>query len=167
MFVFNFIGVLQNCPTRSYQGIWEIVLNDVHGLGYSMETTPSFKTKDEMFHLLIQNFERHYLTNRAPFGLHVNLSWLETKENLTGLKLFLDTVLRKNDVWLLTNWDVIQWIKTGTTKQWNCGWRDLQPQEIVCDVPNVCKIDGLTEVFYTCSECPKKYPWFRNEFGNV
>lgn len=162
-----FLGESQNCPTRSYQEIWELVLNELEGLGYTLKVTSSSKTEDNLFRLLFENFERHYLTNRAPFGLHVDLSWLATKQNLDSLQLFLDVVLGRSDVWFVTNWQAIKWMQQGTTKQFDCEQRTLQPQEIVCDVPNICKVEGLEEVFYTCSECPKKYPWFKNEFGNI
>lgn len=155
---------MQNCPTRSYPSIWEMVLNEIHGLGYILEATSSLKTKDETFQLLLQSFERHYRTNRAPFGLHIRLSWLEKKDNLAALNLFLDKTLSTPNVFFVTNFQAIQWIQKPTIKNWFCN-RHLQPQEIVCGVPNVCKIEGQNEPFYTCSECPKKYPWFRNEFG--
>lgn len=160
------VGENQNCPSRSYQGIWEMVLNEMNGLGYVLEAAPSSKTKDETLHLLMQNFERHYLTNKAPFGLHIHASWLGKRENLDALKKFIDVTLEKRNVWYVTNWQTIQWIQQPTTKNWSCN-RSLHPQEKVCDVPNVCKLENQIEPFYTCSECPKRYPWFRNEFGAI
>lgn len=154
-----FTGEAQNCPRRSFPGVWEIVLNELQGLGYILKAQT--KTKDETLRLLAKNFERHYVTNRAPFGLHIDLSWLETKDNLDALQLFIDGVLKRPDVWFVTNWQTIEWM---TTKQFSCAQKQT---EAVCDVANVCKFKGATEEFYTCSECPKKQPWFRNEFGNV
>lgn len=161
--LFCYLGESQNCPTRSYPGVWEIVLNELQGLGYVLKANT--KTKEETLRLLTANFERHYSTNRAPFGLHVDLAWLETKDNLAALKLFIEAALKRDDVWFVTNWQAIEWMRSGTTKKWNC--EQKQQQEDVCDVASVCKFEGSTEPFYTCSECPKKYPWFRNEFGNV
>lgn len=139
-------------------------MNELKGLGYKLDATSSLNTKtNEIVHLLLQNFERHYYTNRAPFGLHINLSWLEIKENFIALKLFIDEILKKQDVWFVTNFQAIEWMQNGTIGKWKC----KPKHEITCDIVNVCKLEGLTEPFYTCSECPKKYPWFRNEFGNV
>lgn len=141
-------------------------LNPHPGIGYTLDgATTTTKTKDTTLRALLQNFERHYATNRAPFALHIHLKWLETIDNRVALQLFLDATLPRDNVWFVTNTEAIEWIKTG--KMFECVAKKLQPHEIVCDVANVCRIDGLLEPFFTCAECPKKYPWFRNEFGNV
>lgn len=80
------------------------------------------------------------------------------------------------DVWFVTNYQVIQWMKKPTTldnldrfAEWGCNNRRFTGKEKVCSAPNVCRLsskDTLGEhYFHTCSQCPSAYPWIRNEFG--
>lgn len=52
---------------------------------------------------------------------------------------------------------------------WGCKPKQLEKHEIVCTVPNTCKLRSRVlqqdRYFYTCKECPAQYPWIRNEFG--
>ncbi|CAG9862902.1 unnamed protein product [Phyllotreta striolata] len=58
--------------------------------------------------------------------------------------------------------------KLSSLDSWGCK-RYLDATELACSLPNMCKL--YSRVFqqdrylYTCSECPQKYPWIRNEFG--
>lgn len=84
-------------------------------------------------------------------------------------------MVRQPDVWFVTNSQAIEWIKKPTPlnklnsfEPWKCR-RKLQVQELTCTVPNMCKLYSRVfqqyRFFYTCSECPEKYPWIRNEYG--
>lgn len=73
----------QNCPTRSYPGVWEMVLNPLEAGKYScarLDTFPRNLTGDDIYRILVNNFKRHYLTNRAPFGLHLHSDWLKKED---------------------------------------------------------------------------------------
>ena len=88
------------CPTKSYPGIWELPLvmwNDLKVTFYlytdqseafiltlltnqdgrcSMADACSNPADAEGVYLMIlQNFQRHYNTNRAPFGLYYHPAW--------------------------------------------------------------------------------------------
>lgn len=89
----------------------------------------------------------------------------------------MDEILSQPDVWFVTNWQAIQWMKKTITLEhlrefqpWSCN-RHFRPEEIACDNPNACKT--YSKVFqqyrhlYTCSDCPEKYPWVKNEFGTL
>ncbi|XP_011497525.1 PREDICTED: uncharacterized protein LOC105361915 isoform X2 [Ceratosolen solmsi marchali] len=113
----------QMCPTRSYQGVWEIPINP----------------------LLVSKF--------------------------------IDDVLRLTDVYLISNQDVLEWMRNPTSldtlrsfKPWHCFNKKLDSHEIACDLPNTCKLPSKIlkthRYLETCFDCPKQYPWLRNEFGH-
>ena len=80
----------QNCPTRSYPAVWEMVLNQLEADGYScamVDSCPSNLSGDDIYRILIHNFKRHYLTNRAPFGLHFHSSWFKKQEYLDAFQV--------------------------------------------------------------------------------
>lgn len=87
---------------------------------------------DGVFKMLIKNFERHYTTNRlafyncamtvlfilllcrAPFGLFYHAAWFTQPHHKEGFINFIDTILTMKDVWLVTNWQAIQWVRDPT-----------------------------------------------------
>lgn len=92
------------------------------------------------------------------------------------IQKFLEDVLRLPDVYFVTSHQVIKWMRSPTSidqlhkfKSWQCNERQLEKFEIACDVPTTCslpsKILKSYRDLYTCFECPKEYPWLRNEFG--
>lgn len=54
-------------------------------------------------------------------------------------------------------------------RPWDCRKNTKRPQEMACREPNTCHLVSriLKEEIelQTCKECPKKYPWVKNEFG--
>ncbi|CAH1376199.1 unnamed protein product [Tenebrio molitor] len=168
----------QNCPSRSYPGVWEMVMNQLEVNDYScamVDSCPTDLSGDDVYRMLIHNFKRHYMTNRAPFGLYFHSAWFKKQEYLDAFQDFVAEVLQQPDVWFVTNWQAISWMKNPTPisrlnsfKPWNCDKLFAQ-NEIACSVPNVCKL--YSKIFqqerylYTCFQCPKHYPWIRNEFG--
>jgi len=102
-----------------------------------------------VYKMLIKNFERHYTTNRytsfaslftnirvnpnehyrAPFPLYYHASWFTTAHHKEGFEAFLDTIVSMDDVWLVTNWQAIQWVRDPTPldriktfKPFNCDY---------------------------------------------
>uniref|UniRef100_T1GW61 Chitin-binding type-2 domain-containing protein n=1 Tax=Megaselia scalaris TaxID=36166 RepID=T1GW61_MEGSC len=81
------MGVNQNCPTRSYSGVWELVLNQLEAGDYTcgvVDSCPSHLTGDEIYRMLTHNFKRHYLSNRAPYGLYFHSTWFKKVEYLNA-----------------------------------------------------------------------------------
>lgn len=87
---------------------------------------------EDVYKLLWQNFARHYNTNRAPIGeqyfkyiqiffdlskivtfsgLFYHAAWFTQPHNMEGFQRFLDTILSLNDVWFVTSWQAIQWMR--------------------------------------------------------
>lgn len=85
-------------------------------------------------------------------------------------------MLRLDDVYFVTNTQAIEWMKhpipltkVGKFGPWPCNTHDFEPFEIACVQPNTCKLGSRQlehdRYMITCNECPKSYPWIRNEFG--
>ncbi|XP_018322153.1 uncharacterized protein LOC108734891 isoform X2 [Agrilus planipennis] len=167
-----------NCPTNAFPGIWELVINPFQ-VGQSScslpYACPYFTTADEFYTALVYNFKKHYTTNRAPFRISLQASWVKKHGVVQVIERFIDEVLRLPNVWFVTNWQLIEWMKQPTPieklhsfKQWQCQ-RKVTSLDKACDQPIACKLYSnffnKQKYLYTCQECPKVYPWFRNEFG--
>ncbi|XP_060521202.1 chitin deacetylase 1 [Cylas formicarius] len=169
----------QRCPTRSYPGLWQMVINQLEAGDVScatLDSCPSDLTGQQVYEILTRNFDRHYGTNRAPFGLHFQASWFDNDEYLTAFQDFLDNVLSRPDVWFVTNSQAIRWMQDPVPiarfknfHYWRCDTRNWRPDELACLKPETCKLFSRAfreEIeMQTCGDCPKKYPWVKNEFG--
>lgn len=87
----------------------------------------------------------------------------------------MDEVLRLSDVYFVTSHQALEWIRYPTPinnlqafEPWQCS-KQFEPYEIACDLPTACKLPSRVlksyRYLHTCFECPKQYPWLRNEFG--
>jgi len=50
----------------------------------------------------------------APFGLFYHSSWFTQPHHKEGFMNFLDTIMNMPEVWLVTNWQAIQWARDPT-----------------------------------------------------
>lgn len=57
---------------------------------------------------------RVFQHNRAPFGLFYHAAWFTQPHHKEGFISFLDTIVAMDDVWVVTNWQAIQWIRNPT-----------------------------------------------------
>ncbi|XP_071561542.1 uncharacterized protein Cda5 isoform X1 [Temnothorax nylanderi] len=157
------------CPTRSYPGLWEVPMvmwQDLNGGRCSMgDACSNPPTPDGVYKMLIKNFERHYTTNRAPFGLFYHAAWFTQPHHKEGFLSFLDTIVAMDDVWVITNWQALQWIRNPTPlallhtfEPFGCHYPD-RPKK--CNNPRVCNLWHKSGVRYmkTCQACPDIYPW--------
>ncbi|XP_043270811.1 chitin deacetylase 1 isoform X2 [Venturia canescens] len=169
----------QKFPTRAYPGLWEIPINELTAGEFtctSVEDCTQNMPGEEIYKMLMLNFKRHYITNRAPFGLHLHAAWFKTSNNLYAFTKFLDDVLRLPDVYFVTSYQILEWVKKPTAlrdldgfEPWKCRKRRYEPHEVACDLPSSCRLPSRVLKSYrflqTCFECPKQYPWLRNESG--
>lgn len=51
---------------------------------------------------------------RAPFGLFYHAAWFTQPHHKEGFISFLDTIVAMDDVWIVTNWQAIQWVRNPT-----------------------------------------------------
>ncbi|XP_034939999.1 uncharacterized protein Cda5 isoform X3 [Chelonus insularis] len=157
------------CPTRSYPGLWEVPMvmwQDLNGGRCSMgDACSNPPTADGVYKMLIKNFERHYTTNRAPFGLFYHAAWFTQAHHKEGFISFLDTIAAMDDVWIVTNWQAIQWVRNPTPlalldtfEPFGCNYQD-RPKK--CNNAKVCNLWHKSGVRYmkTCQACPDIYPW--------
>ncbi|XP_008216281.1 uncharacterized protein LOC100120260 isoform X2 [Nasonia vitripennis] len=157
------------CPTRSYPGLWEVPMvmwQDLNGGRCSMgDACSNPPTADGVYKMLIKNFERHYTTNRAPFGLFYHAAWFTQAHHKEGFISFLDTIVAMDDVWVVTNWQALQWVRNPTPlalldrfEPFQCNYQD-RPKK--CNNPKVCNLWHKSGVRYmkTCQACPDIYPW--------
>uniref|UniRef100_W8BE79 NodB homology domain-containing protein n=2 Tax=Ceratitis capitata TaxID=7213 RepID=W8BE79_CERCA len=157
------------CPTRSYPGVWQVPMvmwQDLNGGRCSMGDACSNPSEsDGVQKMIMKNFERHYTTNRAPFGLFYHAAWFTQPHHKEGFIKFLDAINQMPDVWIVTNWQMLQWVRDPTPisrinsfQPFQCDYSD-RPKR--CNNPKVCNLWHKSGVRYmkTCQPCPDIYPW--------
>lgn len=117
-YAINHECMITPCPSKSFPGVWEVGMVmwiDLRGGRCSMGDACSNPPDDEgVYKMLLKNFNRHYKSNRAPFNLFYHSAWFNTQHHKKGFLRFLDHILGKGDVWVLTNWQLIQWMRNPT-----------------------------------------------------
>ncbi|KAJ2940615.1 hypothetical protein O0L34_g14721 [Tuta absoluta] len=157
------------CPTKSYPGVWEVPMvmwQDLNGGRCSMGDACANPPESEgVYKMLLKNFDRHYTTNRAPFGLFYHAAWFTQPHHKEGFIMFLDFINQMQDVWIVTNWQALQWVRDPTPisrlnnfQPFQCNYQD-RPKK--CNNPKVCNLWHKSGVRYmrTCQPCPEVYPW--------
>ncbi|VVC35996.1 Hypothetical protein CINCED_3A022481 [Cinara cedri] len=157
------------CPTRSYPGVWEVPMvmwQDLNGGRCSMGDACSNPSDAEgVTKMLMKNFDRHFTSNRAPFGLFYHAAWFTQPHHKEGFIQFLDNIVNMPEVWIVTNWQAIQWVRDPTSisrlssfTPFHC---DLSERPKKCNNPKVCNLWHKSGVRYmrTCQPCPDVYPW--------
>ncbi|XP_073957753.1 chitin deacetylase-like 5 isoform X6 [Choristoneura fumiferana] len=157
------------CPTKSYPGVWEVPMvmwQDLNGGRCSMGDACANPPEPEgVYKMLLKNFDRHYTTNRAPFGLFYHAAWFTQPHHKEGFIMFLDFINSMKDVWIVTNWQALQWVRDPTPinrlnnfQPFQCNYQD-RPKK--CNNPKVCNLWHKSGVRYmrTCQPCPEIYPW--------
>nr|CAG4642322.1 EOG090X01LY [Evadne anonyx] len=114
--------VIPPCPINSYPGVWEVPMVMWNSLGEREEQKCSMGDDcyypDDAYYVkmtLMHNFERHYKSNRAPFPVYFHSTWFDRGENYQrGFTAFLDEILKMDDVWVVTSWKALQWMRDPT-----------------------------------------------------
>ncbi|KAL0901835.1 hypothetical protein ABMA27_006996 [Loxostege sticticalis] len=157
------------CPTKSYPGVWEVPMvmwQDLNGGRCSMgDACANPPDAEGVYKMILKNFDRHYTTNRAPFGLYYHAAWFTQPHHKEGFIMFLDFINSMQDVWIVTNWQALQWVRDPTPisrinnfQPFQCNYQD-RPKK--CNNPKVCNLWHKSGVRYmrTCQPCPEVYPW--------
>ena len=119
-----------------------------------------------VYEMLIKNFNRHYKSNRAPFSLYYHSAWFNTQHHKKGFIKFLDEILQNDDVYMVTTWQAIQWVREPTPlsklssfEPFQCNKKTKPAQE--CVRPKACNVNSKqgSRTLRTCQECPSTYPW--------
>lgn len=162
------------CPTVSLPGVW--VMPMVDWLDNSnvpcamIDSCVDIPTdEDGLLLFMKKNFHRHYNGSRSPFGFYIHAAWFKTNENIyKAYKKFLDYLKENDDVFLVSQQQVLEWMKN--PKSLNDYNRLGCPQKHSnsCTQPKSCRLQyGAQERYMTtCSDsCPPVYPWLGNPLG--
>ena len=187
------------CPEDSYPGVWEVPLVGLTAertgeICYSMVDSYVPTSTEDAYHYLRSNFDRHYSTNRAPYGIYMHAAWFLQHPNMTfpALERLIGELAEMDDVWLVSVSQMLDWMRTPQTQEqaksfapWQCSGTPPHVcsesesnnchytgnmtlcnayQGVRSTEPSLC---GADEEHYmrTCSTCPPHYPWYGNPEG--
>jgi len=176
-----------SCPTRAFPGIWEFPMNshfqNREYLGgfcpYLDQCVLTFLTKEEIFNWLRDDFDRHYLQNKASYQLSLTANWFNTQEYKDGLTLFMEYTMTLDDVYYVSMTQALQWMQDPQTldnlrnfEPWKC---NAELHQLTCNLGKSCELSlnpdleaangGGTRYMSTCSACPTVYPWLYDAQG--
>ncbi len=158
------------CPINSYPGLW-IVPNIVYDQNTSypcnmLDACTGPQTEEDWFNFLMDNFYDHYNGSRAPYGLYAHSSWFYRAPGRDrALMTFLDKMQELDDVYIVTHYQLIQWVRNptpldelGSFADWQCPQKD-KPR-CSYESPTCNKFyDDPGEFLVTCtSPCPPEWP---------
>ncbi|CAJ0583895.1 unnamed protein product, partial [Mesorhabditis spiculigera] len=175
----------QNCPTKPFKGLWEIPIHQListNGKYAAMARSAirPFDSRDGVANMLKRNFLKHYKGNRAPFVITADTDFLTILPDngaVNALSDFLNDVLNRTDVYVVTASQAIEWMKKPTKvaeierfAPWQCQFL-LNDHVQPCESPSVCTYSasslqgGTPHSFRVCGSCPLAYPWIENPLG--
>lgn len=101
---------------------------------------------------LKRNFDRRYNGNRAPLGIYLHSSWLVT--NGENLKKWAEEVLDLyDDVYFVTNYEMIEWIRNPVSASQYATTRDCEGQVTNCIPPKGGCNHGRFDVDKCACDC--------------
>ncbi|XP_077546069.1 chitin deacetylase 7-like isoform X2 [Haemaphysalis longicornis] len=169
------------CPQGSYPGLWVLPMNvffakssnEDHPCVMADTCAPPPDTANDTFEYLKSNFEYFYTTNRAPFPVFLHEAYLRHPERKVGYLRFIDWLLEKDDVYLVTASEVLRFMEDpkplSAYAKRSCAGRNVRGPS-TCPRPTTCSYKntppGGERYMRTCSQCPKNYPWVNNPLGN-
>ncbi|GAB6020691.1 Cytidine deaminase 5 [Chamberlinius hualienensis] len=168
---------LSPCPRNSYPGLWEIPVIDFNSTnGYpcvTLDSCTGVTGNQTTFEFLLNNFNFHYQTNRAPIGYFTHGSWFLTDPtHFSGYIQFIDYLQTLPDVFIITAKKALEWMKNPTKtadisnfEPWKCDSIPASP----C-IPRTCHYTdtppGGPRTMECCVPCPINYPWVGDPYGN-
>jgi len=171
------------CPTRSFPGVWEFPLNSHYTESFEGGYCPymdqcvlQYLDAQEVFEWLIEDFERYYNQNKAPYLMAYHTSWFQQEHLVKGLNLFMDYLQELPDVWFVTHTQALLWLtapkktsELNNFQPWDCKDRIVPSKP--CNLPASCPLPftegNFTDTRYmsTCFSCPNVYPWLGDAKG--
>ncbi|KAF0290838.1 hypothetical protein FJT64_011004 [Amphibalanus amphitrite] len=180
-------GNAQKCPTRAFP-VWEMVMNELDrredpriddnlpGCA-QVDSCSNILNGEQFYNFLNHNFDRHYLTNRAPLSLNFHSAWLKKGDFLDYLLRWIEDIqISVTDVYFVTMTQVIEWMQepldvqqTKTFASWltkcdeSTGFECTKPGGSNCALHT----DGVAGTFnmQTCKRCPPNFPWLNDPSG--
>lgn len=194
----TFAGKSLKCPTKSYPGIWEVPINPMtneistcHHLDQCVfPSQDDHSDSSDIVNFLIENFERHYNTTRAPYQINLHVQWVLNSNRVKALTKFIDHVSKAYpNVWFVSFKQMLDWVRTPTSASLAATtFKCDEPGRVKltsCNRPQTCvvKLNTDNDNHATTQEqskksearylqicpgvtCPKAYPWFGNLLGS-
>ncbi|KAI9021455.1 hypothetical protein CLU79DRAFT_753375 [Phycomyces nitens] len=164
-------------------GLWEVPMYAVLDNGSIPQLMDVYiaGTPEDVSQWSTSSFDRHYNGGRQPFGIYVHPTHLtaypglpDPAPKLDGLISFVKSIAKRPDVWIVTNQQLLQWMKN-PVKASELGKQDYMK----CQQPVIAKeiCNGLdddnnhvidenllnncnfgTTTFKTCFNCPSTAP---------
>ena len=170
------------CPIEAYPGLWvipNIRLLQANGFTCGMlDSCTHPQNQQQVYDLLVSNFDRHYNSNRAPFGIYLHAAWFfdTGKKRLEGLIQFLDYAATFQDVYIVTHTQLLEWVRSPTPlseisdfEPWKCP--SLPPPSCSYQTAVGCVYPGPPWMqFKSCAvtsttQCPTVIPGFGDILG--
>lgn len=183
------LGTDQNCPTKNFT-VWEMVMNSLDRRDdpefseqltgcHFVDQCANLLEPSQFARFLEANLQRHYATNRAPFGLHFTSSYFLTRKPfLREFSKWVADVASRGDFYFVNMLQAINWMEAPTDiaainnfAEWKnkCDPKGLP----YCSLPNPCESRPPKELrnedrmyLHTCEECPRNYPWLYDPYGD-
>lgn len=181
-------GNAQKCPTRAFP-VWEMVMNELDRRDdptvddnlpgcIMVDSCSNIRTGEQFYNFLNHNFDRHYLTNRAPLSLNFQQSsFLKQGEFLDYLLYWIEEIQTTfPETYFVTMTQVIEWMQNprslAETQNFEA-WKTKcdEPVPFPCPKPggNDCALrnDEVPGTFnmQTCQRCPSNFPWLSDPTG--
>ncbi|XP_050356582.1 chitin deacetylase 8-like [Nymphalis io] len=169
--------IVPPCPTASIPGPWILPMvawTDMEGFPCSMVDTcfynPGADNEEGWFKFILENFERHYLNNRAPFGFYIHEWYIRVNPGLQrAFVRFMDMINNLNDVFMVNGNDVIDWVQNPVPidEYVKEGCKRLPPAACRPTSCGPLQSDHNPTPYYMtiCNRCPRRYPWINNPLG--
>lgn len=182
------LGTDQYCPTKNFS-VWEMVINSLDrrddpkysealtGCHY-VDQCSNLNDPKQFRAFLETNLMHHYQTNRAPLGLHFTSSYFLTRKSfLREFTKWIADVSQRGDFFFVNMIQAINWMEDpvdlSTLKDYQQWKNKCAPTGLPdCSLPNPCESlpprehAGENRMYlHTCQECPRKYPWLYDPFG--
>lgn len=193
----TFAGKSLKCPTKAYPSIWEVPINPMsneistcHHLDQCVfPSQDDHSDSSDIVNFLIENFERHYNTTRAPYQINLHVQWVLNANRLRALTKFIDHVSKAYpNTYFVSFKQMLDWVRTPTAANLASNtFKCDEPGKVKltsCNRPQTCvvKLNTDNESRATTQEqskksearylqicpsvqCPKAYPWFGNLLG--
>ncbi|XP_071107236.1 uncharacterized protein [Haliotis cracherodii] len=110
---------INDCPTKPHKGFWEVPVVELRMTHdrpcvYVDACPIPWGNQSAASELLWHNFNRYYEGNRAPLGFNMHAGWFYDSTRLKAMDQFIKALSQKDDVYILTVSQVIEWLKNPT-----------------------------------------------------
>jgi len=118
-------GIAQNCHNAGdvhcsnderYPGLWEIPMLDLQN-EYGVAVGSMDPVNGEAYDLYKRDFLRSYTGSKAPFGMYIHPAWLLSDDKrIASVSKFFSELDGMDDVWVVTNQELIEYMRNPMTK---------------------------------------------------